>query len=140
APAEDLERVPYYAPAVRLARTVGCRGPVAPPQLACASGTHALALARHWIRAGRVDVVLAGGTDLLCRFVVAGFNCLRATADVARPFDVSRRGLVLGEGAAILVVEAVEHAARRRARPRARLLGVGAAGDAVHMTAPDRDG
>jgi hypothetical protein len=64
-----------------LATYVGARGPVATPQLACASGTHAVALAASWIRAGRADVVLAGGTDLLCRFVVAGFNCLRATSE-----------------------------------------------------------
>ena len=135
-----LERVPYFAPAVRLARALGCRGPVATTQLACASATHAVALAADWVRAGRADVVLAGGTDLLCRFVVAGFNCLRATAPVARPFDRDRRGLVLGEGAAVVVVEGADHAARRGARVRARLLGVGAAGDAVHMTAPDREG
>jgi 3-oxoacyl-[acyl-carrier-protein] synthase II len=135
-----LERVPYFAPAVRLARALGCCGPVATTQLACASATHAVALAADWVGSGRADVVLAGGTDLLCRFVVAGFNCLRATAPVARPFDRDRRGLVLGEGAAVVVVEDAAHAARRAARPRARLLGVGAAGDAVHMTAPDREG
>jgi 3-oxoacyl-[acyl-carrier-protein] synthase II len=109
-------------------------------QLACASGTQAVALAADWIRTGRADVVLAGGTDLLCRFVVAGFNALRATAEVARPFDRERRGLVLGEGAAVLLLEAKDHAARRGAAALARVLGVGAAGDAVHMTAPDREG
>jgi 3-oxoacyl-[acyl-carrier-protein] synthase II len=109
-------------------------------QLACASSTHALALASDWVRAGRADVVLAGGTDLLCRFVVAGFNCLKATADRARPFDAARRGLVLGEGAAVVVVEDADHAARRGATVQARILGVGAAGDATHMTAPDREG
>ncbi len=139
-PVSGIERVPYYAPAVRLARTVGARGPVATTQLACASSTHAIALAADWVRFGRADVVLAGGTDLLCRFVVAGFNCLRATAEVARPFDRDRRGLVLGEGAAVVVVEDAAHAARRGARVRARLAGAGAAADAVHMTAPDRDG
>jgi len=135
-----LGAIPYYGPAVRLARTLACRGPVATAQLACASGTHAIALAAHWVRTGRADVVLAGGADLLCRFVVSGFNCLRATADVARPFDAARRGLVLGEGGAIVVVEDATHAARRGARVRARVLGVGAAGDATHMTAPDREG
>ena len=135
-----IEAIPYYGPAVRLARTLGCRGPVATAQLACASGTHAIALAADWVRAGRADVVLAGGTDLLCRFVVSGFNCLRATAEVARPFDAARRGLVLGEGAAIVLVEEAGHAARRGARVSARVLGVGAAGDATHMTAPDREG
>jgi 3-oxoacyl-[acyl-carrier-protein] synthase II len=139
-PPASLERVPYYAPAARLAEAVGALGPVMTPQLACASGTAAVTLAADWVRAGRADVVLAGGTDLLCRFVVAGFNCLHATADVARPFDRDRRGLVLGEGAAVLVVEEAAHAARRAARVRARVLGVGAAADATHMTAPDREG
>ena len=136
----ELARIPYYAPATRVARQVNARGPVATAQLACASGTHALALAASWVRSGRADVVVAGGTDLLCRFVVAGFNSLRATSDVARPFDRERKGLVLGEGAAILIVEAEAHARMRRARIRARLAGVGAAADAVHMTAPDREG
>jgi len=112
--------IPYYGPAVRLARTLGCLGPVATAQLACASGTHAIALAADWVR--------------------AGFNCLRATAEVARPFDAARRGLVLGEGAAIVLVEEAGHAAWRGARVSARVLGVGAAGDATHMTAPDREG
>jgi 3-oxoacyl-[acyl-carrier-protein] synthase II len=123
-----------------VARTFACRGPVATPQLACASGTHAVALAAEWIRTGQADVVLAGGADLLCRFVLSGFNCLRATADEARPFDVARRGLVLGEGAAVVVVESAEHARRRGARVLARLTGSGAAADATHMTAPDRHG
>ena len=136
----DPERIPYYAPAVRVARRLACRGPVVTPQLACASGTQAIALAADWVRNGRADVVLAGGADLLCRFVVAGFNCLRATADRARPFDVARRGLVLGEGAAVVVVEDADHAARRHARVRGRVLGTGAAADATHMTAPDREG
>jgi 3-oxoacyl-[acyl-carrier-protein] synthase II len=136
----SLRQVPYYAPAARLARTLGCRGPVATPQLACASGTWAIALAASWVRAGRADVVLAGGTDLLCRFVVSGFNSLKATAAEARPFDRDRRGLVLGEGAAVVVVESAAHAAARGARVRARIAGIGAAGDAVHMTAPDREG
>lgn len=139
-PPAALAAIPYYAPAVRVARAFGVAGPVATPQLACASSTHAVALAAEWVRAGRADVVLAGGADLLSRFVVAGFNALRATADEARPFDRRRRGLVLGEGAGVVVVEAETHATSRGARVRARVLGTGAAADAVHMTAPDRDG
>jgi 3-oxoacyl-(acyl-carrier-protein) synthase len=135
-----LDAVPYFAPGARLARAHGVHGPVATPQLACASGTFAVALAVEWVRRGRAPVVLAGGTDLLCRFVVAGFNCLRATAPEARPFDRARRGLVLGEGAAVVVVESAAHAAARGARVQARVLGVGAAADATHMTAPDREG
>ncbi len=136
----DLPRVPYYGPAVRLARAVGAAGPVVTPQLACASGTQALAFAAEWVRSGHADVVLAGGTDLLCRFVVTGFNCLRATATAARPFDRAREGLVLGEGAAVVVIESEAHARARGARIQARVLGAGAAGDAGHMTAPDREG
>lgn len=139
-PPAALASVPYYAPAVRLARAHRLSGPVATAQLACASGTEAIALAADWVRGGRADVVLAGGTDLLCRFVVAGFNALRATADVARPFDRARAGLVLGEGAAVVVVEDEERARRRGGPLRARIVGTGAAGDAVHMTAPDRTG
>lgn len=139
-PPGQLSQVPYYAPAVRLARRFGASGPVVAPQLACASGTAALGLARSWIRDGRAEVVLAGGADLLCRFVVAGFNALRATATSAHPFDRDRQGLVLGEGAAVLVVEPARRVIERGARPLARVLGAGAAADAVHMTAPDREG
>jgi len=138
--AVEGEAIPYFAPAVRLARALGVGGPVATPQLACASGTAAVALAADWVRSGAADVVVAGGTDILCRFVLAGFNSLRATAEEARPFDRDRRGLVLGEGAAVVVIEAADHAARRGAMPLARVLGSGAAADAVHMTAPDREG
>jgi 3-oxoacyl-[acyl-carrier-protein] synthase II len=136
----DLPRVPYYGPAVRLAQTVRAAGPVVTAQLACASGTQAIAIAAAWVRSGLADVVLAGGTDVLCRFVVAGFNCLRATAAAARPFDRAREGLVLGEGAGLVVVESEAHARARGATIRAVVLGAGAAGDAVHMTAPDREG
>jgi 3-oxoacyl-[acyl-carrier-protein] synthase II len=139
-PPTDVARVPYFAPAVRLAGALGLRGPVATTQLACASGTAAIALAAGWVERGRADVVLAGGTDILSRFLVAGFNCLRATAERARPFDRDRRGLVLGEGAALLVIEAAAHAARRGADVLAAVRGAGAAADAVHMTAPDREG
>lgn len=138
--AEELKRIPYFAPAVRLATHLGAQGPISTTQLACASGTAAVAVAAAWIRGGRCDVAFAGGTDLLCRYVVAGFNALRATADEARPFDVGRRGLVLGEGAAVLVLESRARASARRAVPLARVTGSGAAADAVHMTAPDRTG
>src|SRR5262249_58550829 len=99
-PPARLDRIPYFAPAARLAGAVGARGPVMTTQLACASGTAAVALATEWVRAGRADVVLAGGSDLLCRFVVAGFNCLRATAGGARDLARRRRGLVVGVGGA----------------------------------------
>lgn len=132
---------PYYATATGLARELGVRGPVVSPSIACASGTHVVGLALELIRAGQADVCVVGGVETLCAFVVNGFNCLRATtADTVRPFDARRSGLLLGEGAAMLVVEEREHARARGARTDVEVVGTGLAGDATHMTAPARDG
>jgi len=98
-------------------------------------------MALEMIRCGHADVFLAGGGDALCEFVVSGFNCLRATTpEPVRPFDERRKGLLIGEGAALLVIEESEHARARGARPLAEVSGTGCSGDAVHMTAPARDG
>ena len=139
--ARRLLGMPYAATAARLARTLGARGPVLSPSIACASGTHAVGLARELIALDRADVVIAGGAEALCEFVVAGFACLRATTSTAaRPFDARRDGLVLGEGAALVVVESAAHAARRGAPAAIEVAGHGLSADAVHMTAPARDG
>jgi 3-oxoacyl-[acyl-carrier-protein] synthase II len=140
-PFRQLLHMPYYATATRLARELGVRGPVVSPSIACASGTHAVGLALEWIRRGQADVFIVGGAETICEFVVSGFNCLRATtAGRVRPFDARRDGLLLGEGAAILVVESLAHAQARAARTAIAVAGTGLAGDAVHMTAPARDG
>jgi len=132
---------PYYATANRLARTLGVRGPVVSPSIACASSTEAVGMALDFIRLGHGDIFVAGGTDALCPFVVNGFNCLRATtAEIVRPFDARRSGLLLGEGAAVVIVEELEHARRRGVPVAVEVAGAGAAGDATHMTAPARDG
>ncbi len=132
---------PYYATANTLARRLDVRGPVVSPSIACASGTHAVGQALELIRLGYGDVFIVGGVEALCAFVVNGFNCLRATtADTVRPFDARRSGLLLGEGAALLVVEEREHARTRGARVDIEVTGSGLAGDATHMTAPARDG
>ncbi|MFN8641031.1 MAG: beta-ketoacyl synthase N-terminal-like domain-containing protein [Candidatus Binatia bacterium] len=111
------------------------------PSIACASGTHAVGLARELIALDRADVVVAGGAEALCEFVVAGFACLRATTTSAvRPFDARRDGLALGEGAALVVVESAAHATRRGAPAAIEVAGHGLSADAVHMTAPARDG
>ncbi|MGD9765213.1 MAG: beta-ketoacyl synthase [Candidatus Binatia bacterium] len=139
--ARRLLRMPYAATATRLARALGVRGPVMSPSVACASGTHAVGLARELIQLGHAEVVIAGGAEALCHFVVAGFNALKATTSTAvRPFDVRRDGLALGEGAAVVVVESAAHAARRGAAAPVEVAGCGLSGDAVHMTAPARDG
>ncbi|HJZ84210.1 MAG TPA: beta-ketoacyl synthase N-terminal-like domain-containing protein [Polyangia bacterium] len=130
----------YHGPAAALARALGLGGPLLVPSVACASGTAAVGMALDLVRSERAQVVLCGGTDVLTEFVAHGFAALQALDPngPARPFDRSRAGLSLGEGAAFLVLEGAAHAARRR--PRARLVGAGLAGDAVHMTAPDREG
>jgi 3-oxoacyl-[acyl-carrier-protein] synthase II len=139
--AQRLFDFPYYATATNLARHLGVRGPVVSPSIACASGTQAVGMALDMIRAGHADVFVAGGAETLCQFVVAGFNCLRATTTTAvRPFDARRSGLLVGEGAALLVIEELEHARARGARTDVEVAGAGLAGDATHMTAPARDG
>lgn len=139
--ARDLLHMPYAATATRLARALGTRGPVVSPSIACASGTQAVGLAREMIRLGHADVVVAGGAEVLCHFVVSGFNALRATtARAVRPFDARRDGLAVGEGAAMLVIEAEPHAHSRGVRGAIEVAGSGLSSDAVHMTAPARDG
>jgi 3-oxoacyl-(acyl-carrier-protein) synthase len=105
---------------------------------ACSSSAIAIAQALDWIRLGRCDVALAGGAEGLCRLTIAGFGALRATSpEPCQPFDKNRKGLNLGEGAAVLVLESRRHAERRGARILARLLGAGMSCDA--MTAALRD-
>jgi 3-oxoacyl-[acyl-carrier-protein] synthase II len=131
----------WAGPAQALAEALHVRGPVEVASVACASGNAALGAALDLIRAGVCDVVMAGGVDSLHDFVVSGFGCLKAVdLEPCRPFDKSRRGLNLGEGAAFLVVEAEAHARARGAHIRAFLDGYGIAADAVHMTGPDREG
>lgn len=131
----------YAGPAQAVAAVVGARGPLVVPSVACASGNVALGAALDLVRRGRCDVVIAGGADALHDFVIAGFGALKAVdAAPCRPFDRDRRGLNLGEAAALVVVEAEAHARARGARIRAFLDGCGVAADAVHMTGPDREG
>jgi 3-oxoacyl-(acyl-carrier-protein) synthase len=128
----------YDSPAHALAAWLGARGPVLTVSSACASGATALGLGADLLRAGAADLVVAGGYDILCRFVMRGFDALRSLArERVRPFDRRRTGLLLGEGAG-LVLLAREPDVRR---PRlGRLLGHGSASDASHIAAPDAEG
>jgi 3-oxoacyl-[acyl-carrier-protein] synthase II len=129
------------APAERLANQLKIAGPVLTTSVACASGNVALGTALAMLRLGEVESVLCGGFDALSDFVVSGFHALKALdPDPCRPFDSSRRGLNLGEGAAFLVLEEEGRALRRGAKVRAFLDGYGVSADAVHMTGPDREG
>jgi 3-oxoacyl-[acyl-carrier-protein] synthase II len=108
---------------------------------ACASGANAIGHAADLIAAGAADCVLTGGFEALTELVFVGFDCLQATStDRCRPFDLNRSGLLLGEGAAFLVLESEEHAQRRGAMPLCHLTGYGHTTDFFHLTQPQPDG
>ena len=124
-----------------LADRLGACGPVTTLSTACASGTDAIGTAFRHIRDGRADIVVAGGADSLSEFAFSGFSSLDAlTRSVVRPFDRSRDGLALGEGACLLVLEERVRAEERGAGIYGLVSGYGSSGDANHMTAPDREG
>jgi 3-oxoacyl-(acyl-carrier-protein) synthase len=119
------------------ARRLGARGPTVTLSTACSAGALAIITAAESIEAAEADVVVAGGADSLSRLTLNGFGALLLLdPDGCRPFDVARAGISLGEGAAILVLEAEEIARKRGARVLARLSGWGASCDATHPTAP----
>ena len=128
----------YDSPAHALAHRLDARGPVLTVGAACAAGATALGHGADLLRADVVDVVVAGGYDALCRFVMRGFDALRSlTRERVRPFDRRRSGLLLGEAAA-LVIMTREGATRG---PRlGRLLGHASASDGSHIAAPDANG
>ena len=129
-----------------IAIALGAKGPAQVVTTACASSTDALGFALDMIRAGRADVVIAGGSEAtIIEFCVGGFMKEKALATkfndtpekACRPFNVDRDGFVMGEGAAILILESEEHAKARGAKVYAELAGYGATCDAYHVTAPD---
>lgn len=135
--------IPHQPAAVTdlVARVLAAGGPRSTIMTACSSSAIAIGQALDLISLGRVEVALAGGAEGLCRLTCAGFSALRATApELCRPFDIERKGLNLGEGAAALVLESEEHARRRGARIYAYLRGAGLSCDAHHMTAPHPEG
>ena len=117
----------------------GLMGPNFNPVSACASGNHALGEAVWIIKRGDADLMLAGGAEAcLTKVMTSGFNSLTAlTSTVCRPFDLNRDGFVFSEGAAVLVLEELEHAKKRGAEILAEITGYGTTCDAHHITAPD---
>jgi 3-oxoacyl-[acyl-carrier-protein] synthase II len=108
---------------------------------ACSSSANAIALADAWIRAGRSTMVLAGGTDALCRLTFVGFNLLQAMDPAAcRPFDGKRAGMNIGEGAAFLLLESEASARARGVLPIAELCGWAIGSEAHHITNPEATG
>jgi len=129
------------ATADRIAERYRFGGPRSTVVTACSSSTLAIGQSCDAVRLGLVDMAVTGGSDTLSRLTYSGFNALRSVdPDTCRPFDAERKGLSLGEGAAILVLEPLEAARRRGARIHAEVLGCGMSSDAHHMTAPHPDG
>jgi 3-oxoacyl-[acyl-carrier-protein] synthase II len=119
------------------------KGPSFAPLSACAAGAHAIGEAVELIESGRADAVVAGGSEAgLVPLARAAFSALDALSEsgISRPFDVRRDGFVMGEGAAVLVIEDGEKARERGANILAYIRGYGATTDAYHLTAPDKEG
>lgn len=128
-----LEQQELGAPSACLAAAIGSRGPAYTVSTACSSGAKALASAARLLNAGICDAVIAGGVDSLCRFTVAGFAALDAiSSERCNPMSANRRGINIGEGAALFVVT--------REDGPLRLSGHGETVDAHHMSAPDPSG
>ena len=130
------------AAASQISMQLGITGPVFSVASACASAAHAVCQATAMIRSGLVDVALAGGTDAPFTFgLMKAWEALRVLAvDTCRPFSRDRSGMVLGEGAGMLVLESLEHARARGAPIYAELAGCGMSADAEHITDPSVDG
>jgi 3-oxoacyl-[acyl-carrier-protein] synthase II len=125
----------------RIASALGVRGPSLTLGTSCSAGNLAICRAADLIRAGRRSRLLAGGTDAFSRLAFIGFSRMRAMApERCTPFSRERRGMLLGEGAAFLVVESLASARERGARIYAVLAGYGLSCDAHHVATPDASG
>lgn len=146
---------PFFIPAVitnlaagQVSIALGLKGPNYSVTSACASGVHSIGDAVRYIREGVCDVMLAGGAEsTVCDLAIGGFAAMRALSTrndapekASRPFDKDRDGFVLGEGAAMLVIESLEHAEKRGANILCEITGYGVSSDAYHMTSPPPDG
>ncbi|NMR19170.1 beta-ketoacyl-ACP synthase II [Cellulomonas fimi] len=136
------------SPAANVSIEFGARAGTHAPVSACASGAEAIAYGVQMIRTGRADVVIAGGTEAAVHpMPISAFAAMKALstrnddpAGASRPYDVTRDGFVLGEGAGVVVLESAEHAAARGARVYGRVSGLGMSSDAHHIAAPEPTG
>lgn len=116
-------------------------GPRATIATACSSSATAIGCGLDAVRSGEVDIAIVGGSESLSEVTFGGFNSLRSVdEEYCRPFDLHRKGLSLGEGAAFLILEEAEHTRKRGGKILAELMGYGLSGDGQHMTAPDPEG
>jgi 3-oxoacyl-[acyl-carrier-protein] synthase II len=152
---ENPRTTPFFIPKMIANIASGCisieygfRGPNLTTVTACASSANAIIDALFYIRMGKADVIVSGGSEAAITLAgVAGFNSMRALSTrnddpktASRPFDKDRDGFVMGEGGAALILEEYEHAKARGAKIYAELVGGALTADAYHMTAPDPNG
>ena len=139
--------MPNAASAV-IAIAYGLRGPNLSVASACATGSHAIGESAEMIRRGQAEVMLSGGSEaVICPVALSGMKNMGALSSsneeperVSRPFDADRDGFVMGEGAAVLTLESLEHARARGVRIYCEIIGYGSTSDAYHITAPDETG
>jgi nodulation protein E len=137
-----IPRTMPNAPASQISMFFGIKGPTYAVSTACASATHSIGQAFHLVRAGAVTCAVAGGAEAqLTTGTVKAWEAMRILSpDTCRPFSRERKGMVLGEGTAILVLETLDHAAARGADILGEIVGFGMSADAGDLTAPDPDG
>lgn len=130
------------APASQVSLYCGIKGPVFAVSSACASATHAIGQAFHMVRSGSVTCAVTGGTEASITFgAMKGWEAMRIMSpDTCRPFSMDRKGMVIGEGAAVVVLEALDHARSRDADILAEIIGFGMSADSKDLTAPDANG
>lgn len=130
------------APASQVSMDCGIKGPVFAVSSACASATHAIGQAFHMVRNGSATCAVVGGAEASITFgAMKGWEAMRImSTDTCRPFSKDRKGMLIGEGAALLVLEALDHARSRGADILAEIVGFGMSADAKDLTAPDPDG
>jgi nodulation protein E len=130
------------APISLVSMFCGLRGPAFAISSACASATHAIGVAFHMVRSGSATCALTGGTEAtITHGTIRGWEALRVMApDVCRPFSKDRKGMIIGEGAAIIVLETLEHAQERGAEILGEIIGFGMSSDAKDITNPDEGG
>ena len=141
APMKSVDRFLKGNLAEYMARRIGARGPQISVVNACSSGTDAIGVALGWLKSGLCDIAIAGGSDELNHVPYCGFSSLGiANPGLCAPFDRDRKGLNLGEGAGVLVIETRESARRRGVSANLSLRGYGTSCDAYHLTAPSPEG
>jgi 3-oxoacyl-[acyl-carrier-protein] synthase II len=134
-------QVPTHSTPAAVAKEFNLSGPNLMFSTACAAGNYAIGYGFDLIKMEKADVILAGGSDPFSKVAFTGFNQLSAVApEKCQPFDKNRKGMMVAEGAGILVLESLESALQRKAKIYAEILGYGLSCDAMHMTQPSVDG